>query len=224
MAERNIKINVKTDTGYDTLYPKTKGSIVDFNKSDSNLGATNVDSAIKEVNTKADSAKSSASSANTNANGRIEKTKILETLNEVNAATQKGFVPDALAIKEFYKDFTEDLSKYYSIAYGWSVNRKSFKRVGNLIFISFTVHPTGSWTCHKQYTVFNSTLPSKYTPQIESISAGLAANGDMTDQALCGFIVEQGTGNIKTTISKEATPGKVTGYFSCNMVYPIKGV
>lgn len=55
MAEHNIKINVKTNSGYDTLYPKTKADIVDFNKSGSNLEATNVDSAIKEVNIKSTS-------------------------------------------------------------------------------------------------------------------------------------------------------------------------
>ena len=86
MAEQNIKMNVKTDTGYDTLYPQTKADIVSFNKSGSNLGATNVDSAIKEVNTKVD--------------GRIEKTKILETLNEIELTEEKGFVPDAMVIKE----------------------------------------------------------------------------------------------------------------------------
>ena len=114
MAEQNIKMNVKTDTGYDTLYPQTKADIVGFNKSGSNLGATNVDSAIKEVNTKADKAQltandgvskannanANANNANANANKRIEKTKILGTLNEVNVATQKGFVPDALVVKE----------------------------------------------------------------------------------------------------------------------------
>ena len=98
MAEQNIKMNVKTDTGYDTLYPQTKGSIVDFNKSGSNLGATNVDSAIKEVNTKAD--------------GRIEKTKILGTLNEVKINSQKGFVPDATVLNDLVANTICEAGEY----------------------------------------------------------------------------------------------------------------
>ena len=35
MAEQNIKMNVKTDTGYDTLYPQTKADIVSFNDTQS---------------------------------------------------------------------------------------------------------------------------------------------------------------------------------------------
>ena len=47
MAERNIKINVKTDTGYDTLYPKTKADLVTFNGN--GITAKDVNSAIVEV-------------------------------------------------------------------------------------------------------------------------------------------------------------------------------
>lgn len=68
MAIKNVKINVKTDTGYDTLYPKTQAEIIDFDKTSSNLTSANVEAAIKEVNTKADSAKSTATTANNTAN------------------------------------------------------------------------------------------------------------------------------------------------------------
>lgn len=159
MAEHNVKINVKTDTGYDQLYPKTKSDIVDFDKTSSNLSSTNVEAAIKEVNTKASTATSTAntnktnigtlsslttdsktnlvgainevdshantaqSTANTNKtnigtlsnlktaiktsivnaiNSLYDNTigKTLETLDEVELATEKGFYADALVAKE----------------------------------------------------------------------------------------------------------------------------
>ena len=50
MAEKKIEINVKTSTGYDQLYPKSKADIIDFDNSDTGMQAQNVQSAISEVN------------------------------------------------------------------------------------------------------------------------------------------------------------------------------
>lgn len=52
MAEYNVIPKVKKGNEYITFYPKTKGSIVDFNKNGSDLTSTNVDGAIKESNNK----------------------------------------------------------------------------------------------------------------------------------------------------------------------------
>ena len=79
MAEYNVKINVKTDTGYDQLYPKSKSDIIDFDKSNSNLSSNNVESAIKEVNTKFDSRIGTLSSLKTDS-----KTNLVNAINEVD--------------------------------------------------------------------------------------------------------------------------------------------
>ncbi len=52
MAEYNVIPKVKKGNEYITFYPKTKGSIVDFNKNGSDLTSTNIDGAIKESNNK----------------------------------------------------------------------------------------------------------------------------------------------------------------------------
>ena len=76
MAEKNIKINVKTSTGYDTLYPQTKAELATFDKTSTNLTSTNVEAAIKEVNTKATNALSTASTANSTANNALSTASI----------------------------------------------------------------------------------------------------------------------------------------------------
>lgn len=80
MSEQNIKINVKTPTGYDTLYPQTKSDMVLFDKSNSNLNSNNTNSAIKEVNTKVDNTKSLANTNKTS----IGTLSGLETNNKEN--------------------------------------------------------------------------------------------------------------------------------------------
>lgn len=83
MAEHNVKINVKTDTGYDQLYPKSKSDIIDFDKTSSNLSSTNVEAAIKEVNTKANTNKTNIgtlTSLTTNS-----KTNLVGAINEVDS-------------------------------------------------------------------------------------------------------------------------------------------
>lgn len=83
MAEYNVKINVKTDTGYDQLYPKSKSDIIDFDKTSSNLSSTNVEAAIKEVNTKANTNKTNIgtlTSLTTNS-----KTNLVGAINEVDS-------------------------------------------------------------------------------------------------------------------------------------------
>lgn len=79
MAEYNVKINVKTDTGYDQLYPKSKSDIIVFDKSNSNLSSNDVESAIKEVNTKFDSRIGTLSSLTTDS-----KTNLVNAINEVD--------------------------------------------------------------------------------------------------------------------------------------------
>lgn len=51
MAEYNARLHVKTSTGYDDINISTKASIVDFDKGDSSLESTDVNSAIKELDT-----------------------------------------------------------------------------------------------------------------------------------------------------------------------------
>ena len=83
MAEYNVKINVKTDTGYDQLYPKSKSDIIDFDKTSSNLSSTNVEAAIKEVNTKASTNKTNIgtlSSLKTDS-----KTNLVGAINEIDS-------------------------------------------------------------------------------------------------------------------------------------------
>lgn len=80
MADLKVRINTKTSTGYDTLHPETKGDIVLFDKSGSNLSATNANNAIKEVNIKADNAKSLAD----NANSLASSAKSLAETNKTN--------------------------------------------------------------------------------------------------------------------------------------------
>ena len=83
MAEYNVKINVKTDTGYDQLYPKSKSDIIDFDKSNSNLSSNNVEAAIKEVNTKANTNKTNIG---TLASLKTDsKTNLVGAINEVDS-------------------------------------------------------------------------------------------------------------------------------------------
>ena len=49
MAEKNIKMRVKTSNGYDVLYPQTKSDLVEFNNSGSNLKSKTTESALYEV-------------------------------------------------------------------------------------------------------------------------------------------------------------------------------
>ena len=49
MAEQNIKMNVKTDTGYDTLYPQTKADIVSFNDTQSVVKGKTVQENLKNT-------------------------------------------------------------------------------------------------------------------------------------------------------------------------------
>ena len=49
MAEQNIKMNVKTDTGYDTLYPQTKADIVSFNDTQSMVKGKTVQENLKNT-------------------------------------------------------------------------------------------------------------------------------------------------------------------------------
>ena len=83
MAEYNVKINVKTDTGYDQLYPKSKSDIIDFDKSNSGLLSENVEDAIKEVNTKANTNKTNIG---TLASLKTDsKTNLVGAINEVDS-------------------------------------------------------------------------------------------------------------------------------------------
>lgn len=118
MADYNVKINVKTSTGYDTLYPKSKSDIIDFDKSGSDLSATETESAIKEVNTKSNtnktnigtlsSLKTSVKTSIVNAINNLYDLTIgrtLKTLDEIKVVTQNGYYADALAIKNFVRLF-----------------------------------------------------------------------------------------------------------------------
>lgn len=104
MAEYNVKINVKTDTGYDQLYPKSKSDIIDFDKTNSNLSSTDVESAIKEVNTKANTNKTNIgtlSSLTTDS-----KTNLVGAINEVDshANTNKTNIGTLSSLKTSVKN------------------------------------------------------------------------------------------------------------------------
>lgn len=83
MAEYNVKINVKTDTGYNQLYPKSKSDIIDFDKTSSNLSSTNVEAAIKEVNTKANTNKTNIGTLTSLTTS--SKTNLVRAINEVDS-------------------------------------------------------------------------------------------------------------------------------------------
>ena len=115
MAEYNVKINVKTDTGYDQLYPKSKSDIIDFDKTSSNLSSTNVEAAIKEVNTKANtnktnigtlsSLKTSVKNSIVNAinwlyDNVVHKTSVIDNLDDIVANQADGMVAGAKALDE----------------------------------------------------------------------------------------------------------------------------
>lgn len=83
MSEYNVRINAKTSTGYDQLYPQTKSDIVNFDKSNSNLTSDDVESAIKELDTISNTNKTNIgtlSSLSTDA-----KTNIVSAINEVDS-------------------------------------------------------------------------------------------------------------------------------------------
>lgn len=83
MAEYNVKINVKTDTGYDQLYPESKSDIINFDKSNSDLSSENVEDAIKEVNTKSNTNKTNIG---TLASLKTDsKTNLVGAINEVDS-------------------------------------------------------------------------------------------------------------------------------------------
>lgn len=90
MSEYNVRINVKSDTGYDQLYPKSKSDIIDFDKTNSNLVSTNVEGAIKEINNKINSTNSIANANKTNI-GTLKnlttdsKTNLVGAINEVDS-------------------------------------------------------------------------------------------------------------------------------------------
>ena len=90
MSEYNVRINVKSDTGYDQLYPKSKSDIIDFDKTNSNLVSTNVEGAIKEINNKINSTSSIANANKTNI-GTLKnlttdsKTNLVGAINEVDS-------------------------------------------------------------------------------------------------------------------------------------------
>lgn len=81
MAEYNVRINVKTSTGYDQLYPKTKSDIIDFDNSNSDLKSNNAEEAIKELNTKI----GILSSLSTD-----DKEDIVSAINEVDTNANKA--------------------------------------------------------------------------------------------------------------------------------------
>lgn len=75
MAEYNVRINAKTSSGYDQLYPESKSDIIKFDKSNSNLISEDVESAIKEV----DKNIGKVSTLTTD-----EKTNLVSAINEVD--------------------------------------------------------------------------------------------------------------------------------------------
>ena len=114
MAEQNIKINVKTDTGYDTLYPQTKANLVTFNGS--GITAKEVNGAILEVKGKVDTAQSTANTAKSTATtaqstantakstADTAKSKIdnaIKTKESLGAVNQTGSLVEAKAVKDF---------------------------------------------------------------------------------------------------------------------------
>lgn len=130
MAEKNVKINVKTSAGYDSLYPKTKGSIVDFDNADTTLTSSNLEDAIKELD-----------------NNIIKKT--IQSTDEIFATTEPGYYPDVLSIKGLFTqgEWTPTLFAYAgttdpTVTY-IAQNGKYF-RIGNLVYVYFSI--TGNIT------------------------------------------------------------------------------
>lgn len=82
MAEYNVRINAKTSTGYDQLYPESKSNIINFNNENSDLLSTNVEDVIKEINLK--------SNQNIENIGELtsldteSKENLVDALNEIN--------------------------------------------------------------------------------------------------------------------------------------------
>lgn len=83
MAEYNVRINVKNSTGYDQLYPESKSDIINFDKTGSNLSSTDVENAIKEVNTKSNTNKTSIGTLTSLTTD--SKTNLVGAINEVDS-------------------------------------------------------------------------------------------------------------------------------------------
>lgn len=152
--------------------------------------------------------------------------KMLRNVSQIMSNNAQGYFVDALAAKEIIQNmnqnFSQDLSQFFQVGYGWEVTRKYFRKVGGMVFAYFTVHPTGSWAVNKKYTVFRNSLPQNLKPLVATISAGVAANGDLTQPTNCAFLIGS-NGDIEIIVGKDGGQGTITGYFSCNMVYAIKG-
>lgn len=131
MAEKNIRMKVKTSSGYDILYPETKSEIVSFNKSSSNLNSDNVESAIKEVDKNLgllSTLKTTIKTSIVNAiNNLYDNTigKTLYTLKEIESNSSKGYYVDSLAVKEI----SENLKPVIFLT---SDNYTSLLQIGNL--------------------------------------------------------------------------------------------
>lgn len=82
MAEHKVRINVKTDVGYDQLYPQSDSDIIKFDNANSDLESMTVEGALLELDVSISENKSSMgdlSGLQTN-----NKTNIVESINEID--------------------------------------------------------------------------------------------------------------------------------------------
>lgn len=115
MAEKKIRINVKTDSGYDQLYPESKSEIIDFDNSDTDLSSKNLYDTTKEINNKIGFLSNLKTSVKTSVISAINDIydkiigKTLSSIDEVNSNSQKGYYVDALAVKEISNITSENV-------------------------------------------------------------------------------------------------------------------
>ena len=106
MAEQNIKMNVKTDTGYDTLYPQTKANLVTFNSS--SITAKEVNGAINEIFDKSlkktDVINNLVSTSTTQPLSANMGKNLGEKIDGIGAEITSGGYPYSWNITEEYKD------------------------------------------------------------------------------------------------------------------------
>ena len=82
MAEYKVRINVKTDVGYDQLYPQSDSDIIKFNNANSDLESTNVEGALLELD--ASTSENKLSIGDLSGLQTNTKTSIVESINEID--------------------------------------------------------------------------------------------------------------------------------------------
>lgn len=202
MAEHNIKINVKTETDYDTLYPATKAELVSFNKSGTDLSANNANEALRAINTKV------------NNNKNELKNKTLNSLSEVMLASQKGFYLDALTLKElameFYgKEYTKEqlnISNIYNV-----MDFKCVKK-GNMVFFNISLNTSSTLIPNYLYNINNSPIPAELRPNYMAYLNGFGCDGTWHKTTALSTYIDK-NGYIKYDTPVKQTFYKISGFW-----------